>query len=144
MRVGGDGKAEGVFDGEAVREGVSDGGVAADAFRQWYRVGDVLAMEEPFDSLVDVPESGLHLQDGLADDGEAEVSGFDEAGVDGADGDLVDAGAVDGGEWVLCCGVVAHGVPAGGRVRVVHEASRHGVVVGLDPVEVAYLAFEAA
>ncbi len=96
MRLGGHVDAEGVFDGEAVGEGVADGGVAADPFGQFDAVGGVAAFEELLDAFVDEPEAGLHLQDGFADDGEPEVAGFDEPGVDRADGDLVDAGAFDG------------------------------------------------
>ena len=92
---GRDGDAEGVFDGEAVREVVADGGVAGDAFGEFDAGAVVAAFEEFLDAFVDEPEAGLHRDDGLADDGEAEVAGFDEAGVDGTDGDLVDAGAFD-------------------------------------------------
>jgi hypothetical protein len=70
---------------------------------------------------VDEPEAGLEFEDGLADDGEPEVAGFDEAGVDGAYRDFVDAVALDCQEGVGAFGfgeggrgpgVGAHGVPA--------------------------------
>src|SRR5205823_4667860 len=69
--------AGGFLDGEAVREGVADGGVAADPFGQRQAGGRLAAFEEFLDALVDEPEAGLEFEDGLADDGEAEVSGFD-------------------------------------------------------------------
>ncbi|WP_235096239.1 hypothetical protein [Streptomyces sp. A1-5] len=85
----------GFFDGEAVGEGVADGGVATDAFGKGEAVLDGAAFEEFLDAFVDEPEAGFEAEDGLADDGEAEVAGFDESGVDGADRDLVDAVALD-------------------------------------------------
>ena len=150
---GRDGDVECVFDGEAVGEVVADGGVAADAFREFVAGAVVAAFEEFLDAFVDEPEAGFHRDDGFADDGEPEVSGFDESGVDGTDGDFVDAGAfdgdererlagfVDGGGWA---GVVAEGMPVVGPVLVVHQPAELGVASRDDAELVGEFAFEAA
>ena len=109
-----------------------DGGVPADALGQLDPVGRSTPFEELLDSSVDEPQPGLHPQDGFADDGEAEVSGFDESGVDGPDRDLVDALPFDlqegEGPHVRLerrgrAGVAAHRVPAPRPVPVPHEPS---------------------
>ena len=128
--------AEGVLDGEAVGEAVAGGGVAADAFGERRRLGGRASFEEFLDSAVDEPQPGLELEDGLADDGEPEMAGFDQPGVDRPDGDLVDAGALDrqeregvvGGERRRRTGVVAHRIPALGPVRVADEPAGQRMV----------------
>ena len=113
------------------------GGVAADPFGELDAIGGGAALEELLDAAVDEPQPGLELEDGLADDGEAEVAGLDEAGVDRADRDLVDARPFDGEERVATrrrsksggsAGVAAHRVPVLGPVGVADEpfAARGG------------------
>ena len=150
---GRDADVECVFNGEAVGEVVADGGVPADAFRELVRGAVVVAFEEFLDSFVNEPEAGFHRDDGFADDGEPEVSGFDESGVDWTDGDFVDAGAFDGDErerfagfvdgrgWA---GVVAEGMPVVGPVLVVYEPAELRVPGWDDAELVGEFAFEAA
>lgn len=89
-----------ILDSEAVGEVVADGAVTGDSFCEFDTAVRVATFEEPFDAFVDEPQAGLHVEDGFADDREAEVAGFDDAGVHWADGDLVDAGSFDGEERV--------------------------------------------
>jgi hypothetical protein len=84
-----------ILDGLAVGESVADGGVPGDPLGDLEAGDDVFTLEEFFDPFVDEPEPGLHAQDGLAHDPEAEVAGLDEPGVHRTDRDLVDAGALD-------------------------------------------------
>ena len=156
QRAGGPGgfvdvDVQGVLDGHHVGQGVPDGGVAADPLGQLDALRGGAALEELLDAAVQEPQPGLDLQDGLADDGEPEVAGFDEPGVDRADGDLVDAVAFDGDERVGAdvgaepgggVGVVAHRVVPGGPVAVPDQSLGQRVAVGADPVQVADLAFE--
>ena len=153
MPGGWDGDAEGVFDGEAVREVVTDSGVAGDAFGEFGAGGVVAAFEEFLDAFVDEPEACLHRDDGLADHGEAEVSGLDEARVYGSDGDLVDASPLDFDERERVAGlvdrgcgagVVAQGMPVVWPVLVVHETTREAVTDGGDAEQVRELSFETA
>ena len=58
---------------------MTDSGVAGDAFGEFGAGGVVAAFEEFLDAFVHEPEACLHRDDRLADDGEAEVSGLDEA-----------------------------------------------------------------
>ena len=51
--------------------------------------------EAALDTLVDVAESLLELEDLLSHDRESKVARLDDAGVYGTDGDLVDASALD-------------------------------------------------
>jgi hypothetical protein len=143
----------GVLDGEAVGEGVPDGGVAADALGQWQAGGGGTAFEEFLNAFVDEPQAGLEFEDGLADDGEAEVAGFDKAGVHRADRDLVDAGSFHGQEREGALGVAearwwagvgAHRVPAAGPVVVADQPARLRVADGDDAVQVVHLPFEPA
>ena len=143
----------GFFDGEAVGEGVADGGVAGDPLRQLDTFQRVPAFEESFDSFVDEPESSFDVEDGLANHGEPEVSGLDDTGVDRPDGNLIDAGSFNPeeriglvfvGEWRWIPGVVAHGMPALGPVLVQDEARGSWMTDGFDAEEVVHLAFEAA
>ena len=92
---------------------MADGGVAADPFGQLEPVGGPAALEELLDAAVDEPQPGLEPEDGLADDGEAEVAGLDHAGVDRADRDLVDARALDGPERVRTVDVAERRAGAG-------------------------------
>jgi len=119
-----DAQAAGVLDGTAEGQGVPDGGVPADAFGQLDRLPRVAAGEEFFDSFVDEPEPGLEVENGLADHGEPEVAGFDQAGMHRADRDLVHPGAlhrpegigpVDVPERGRVTGVGQHRVPAAGQ-----------------------------
>src|SRR5664280_276750 len=142
--------AEGVFDGKAVCQRVTGRGVTADAFRQVGGVGGTQPLEELLHPTVGEPESGLELEDGLPDDREAEVSGFDDAGVDGSHRDLIDPVADHGDERVGLgvgerrrrSGVVEHRVPPGGPVGMADQSAGQGVVEGLDPEQVVHLTFE--
>jgi hypothetical protein len=107
-------------DGLTVGERVPDGGVAADPFGHWQGVGGGASFEEFLQSFVDEPEAGLEFEDGLADYGEPEVAGFDQAGVHGPDRDLVDARAFDGEERVGAFGVAEQA----SRGRVVWTTAR--------------------
>ena len=148
-----DAKVPGVFDGQAVGEGMADGSVPRDAFGQGQRLLGVLSFEVAFDALVDEPQARLHAQDGLAHHPETKVARFDKAGVDGADGDLVDAGTLDGhegertpvGDERRCrAGVAAHRMPTLGPVLMEHEAARLGVTHRDDTEEVGELSLEPA
>ena len=99
------------------------------------------------------PQPGLHPQDGLPDDREPEVSGFDQPGVHGPDRDLVDPAPLDleeregadvGVESRVGVGVAKHRVPAAGPVPVPEQSLRQRVPFGADAVEVADLALEPA
>ena len=81
------------------REG--DGGVARDAPGEAVALGDGERLEALVDALVHVAQALLEAQHLLADDGEAEVAGLDDAGVDGAHRDLVHAVALDAHEVVV-------------------------------------------
>ncbi len=132
---------------------MAHGRVAGDPLGQLEASIEVPAFEEPLDALVDEPQARLHLQDGLADDREPEVPGFDQPGVDRAHRDLVDPRTLDLDERVGAgvvhhrrrgTGVVAHRVPALGPVLVEDEAPQERVADGNDAEEVVELAFEAA
>ncbi len=148
-----DSELPGVLEGQAVSQGMADGGVPRDALGQGQSLVGVLSLEVSFDAFVDEPQARLHAQDGLPRHPEAEVPRFDEAGVDRADRDLVDAGPLDGdegerppigGERRHRPGVVAHRMPALGPVLVQDQAARLGVSHGDDAEEVGELALEAA
>src|SRR6266702_3363705 len=98
-------QVQGVLNRAGVGQGVADGGVAGDAFGQRQPSVDVAVLEEFLDALMDVPEAGFEFEDGLADDGEPEVAGFDQPGVYGADGDLVHAWTLHGEERERLVGV---------------------------------------
>src|ERR1035437_10455103 len=83
-------KAEGVFDGLAVRERVTGRGVTTDAFGEVDGISGAQPLEELLHPTVGEPEPDLELEDALPDDREAEVSGLDDAGVDGSHRDLID------------------------------------------------------
>ena len=132
---------------------MAHGSVAGDLLGQFDAGVDVLAFEEPFDALVDEPQSRLHLQDRLAHDREAEVSRLDEAGMHRANGDLVDAGTLDLDERVGAgvvhhggrrSGIVPHRVPALGPVLMQDEAPQDGVTDGHDAEQIVDLALEPA
>jgi len=97
------------------------------------------------------PEPGLELEDGFPDDGEAEVSGLDDAGVDRPHRDLIDPVALHCEEWVglgvgegrRWPGAPAHRVPAGGPVCVPDQSAGQRVTDGHDPEQVVHFAFEA-
>ncbi|WP_208648592.1 hypothetical protein, partial [Micromonospora inaquosa] len=124
---------------------MSDGGVSADALGEADSLVCGMTFEQFLDSFVDVPEAGFEFEDGFADDGEAEVAGFDHARVDGADGDFVDAGALDDdererfafGEGWAGFSVVAHGVPAGGPVGVSYQAEGQWRGLGLALIHIS-------
>ena len=147
---------------------MSGGGITADAFGEVDGAigigiggaggiggGGGIDGVEPFEELLDAamsePESGLELEDGFPDDGEAEVAGFDDAGVDGTHGDLVDPGAfhreegigLGVGEGRVRSGAPAHRVPTRGPVCVPDQSAGQRVVDGHDPEQVMHLAFEA-
>ena len=132
---------------------MADGGVAGDPFGQLDAGFDRASLEQPLDALVDEPQAGLHVEDRLADDGEPEVAGFDDAGVHGTDGDLVDAGPLDGEEGIGLglvverrrgSAVVAHRIPALWPVLVQHQAGGLMMPGEPDAEQVLHLAFEAA
>ena len=96
--AGGYGAAGERLEGLAVGERVADGRVAGDALGERRRPLERKRLEELFGALVDEAESGFEVNDRLALDAEAEVTGLDDAGVDGPHGDLVDALAFDAAE----------------------------------------------
>src|SRR5690349_2019530 len=75
----------------AVGPTVRDGGIAGDASGQAVPLDEPRAREQLLDAFVDVPQPFLEPQHLLANDGEAEMSGLDDAGMHGADRNLVDA-----------------------------------------------------
>jgi hypothetical protein len=142
-----------LLDGQAVGEGVPDGGVAGDPLGQLDASREISALEEPFDSFMDEPQTRFYVENGLAHHRESEVAGLDEAGMDRTDGDFIDAGSFDSeerirlifvGEWRRVAGVVAHGMPAGGPVLVEDEAGGPWMTDGFDAEEVAHFALETA
>ncbi|MEI2732366.1 MAG: hypothetical protein V9G08_10275 [Dermatophilaceae bacterium] len=147
------GEPDGLLDGGDVCQGVPDGRVAADPFGELDAVVRGPALEELFDPAVDEPQPGLHPQDGLADDGEAEVPGLDEAGMHRSHRDLVHPVAADLEEGKragvrvehrVLGRVVTHRVVAGGPMAVPDESLGQVVSDRGDAVEVAHLAFETA
>src|SRR5690606_22587528 len=84
-----------LFHREAERQGVTDGGVTRDALDQRYHGGQQTPLGMLLDAPMDEPQPRLELEDRLADHGQAEVAGLDQARVDGSDRDLVDARAID-------------------------------------------------
>ncbi len=78
--------------------------VSRDARGEAVSVQDRQLGEAPLDALVHVAEALLEPQHLLADHGEAEVAGLDDAGVHGADGNLVHAVAFDPHECVVVHG----------------------------------------
>ena len=92
------------------------------------RFAGVTALGGALEAAVLVEQAGVHREDALADDVEAEVPGLDHAGVDRADGDLVHA-------------VAAHGShPLRGVVGVRCEGAHRLVAGELEAVEVVGLA----
>ena len=85
-------QSESLFHGHRVGKAVADGSVAADAFGQGNAVERVTPFEEFLDAAVGEPEAGTDFEDRFADDGEAEVSGFEETGVYGAEREHVAGG----------------------------------------------------
>ena len=140
-----------ILESQAVGKVVADRRVTGDPFRQFDTGGGGAALEQPLDALVDEPQPGLDVQDGLADDREAEVARLDDAGVHRTDGDLVDARAFHGEEGVRLglvvecrwgTGIVPHRVPALGPVLVEHQAGRLMMADEADAEQVLHLALE--
>ena len=130
---------------------MSDGGVAGDPLGEFDAGGDGAALEQSLDPLVHEPQPGLHVEDRLSDDGEAEVTRLDDAGVNRTDRDLVDAGPLDGEEgvglgllveWRRGSAVVTHRIPAPRPVLMQHQAGGLMMPGELDAEEVLHLAFE--
>jgi len=143
--------AECIFHGKAVGQGVRGGGITADAFGEVDRARRVEPFEELLDAAVSEPESGFELEDAFPDDGEAEVSGFDDAGVDRPYRDFIDSVAfhlekwkgLGFGEGRRRPGVAAHRVPPSGPMCVPHQSAGQRVTDGDYPEQVVHLAFEA-
>jgi hypothetical protein len=70
---------------------VSDRRVARHALGERHAVNRLTAREEALRALVCEIQTGPHLDDGLAEDAEAEMTGLNDAGMDGTDGNLIDA-----------------------------------------------------
>ncbi|MBM7789640.1 hypothetical protein JOD67_006320 [Tenggerimyces flavus] len=144
--------AERLLDRERVREAVPDRGVTADAFGELDPVVRFAALEELLDALVHEPEPWLELQDGLSNNGETEVSGFDEPRVHWADRYLVDARPLDGAERIRPLGIVeagnrtrvrAHREPATWPMEVTNEPTRQWVTLDADSEQVMQLTLES-
>ena len=124
--------------------------VSGDALGQLQPGGGEAPLEKLLSALVSVVETGAHVDDGLADDGEAEMPRLDDARVHGPDGNLVDALAAHFHERkgppvigkLTREGVLPQREEIGGPEAVAHERTRVGVAHRSDAEEVVDLLLE--
>ncbi len=138
------------FERLAVGHRVAGRRVSGDALGQLQPGDGSAPLEELLRALVGVVEARAHVDDGLADDGEAEMPRLDDARVYGPDGDLVDALAAHFHERkgppvigkLPRPGVLPQGEEVGGPEAVAHERTRVGVAHRGDAEEVVDLLLE--
>src|SRR5262245_42652934 len=99
---------------------MSEARVARDSLSERSRPVEREPLEQLLGALVNEPEAGLEVHDGLAFAAEAELSGLDDPRMDRSDGDLEDALALDPSKRERFAGV--------GEVRARHRVAAQWVI----------------